>query len=113
MGRLQSEIRSQICDLFENPAQKHFHLKGGVGSIGSFPSPNSGPKPRLPWDLYTHQPRLDVFFSMTHYAPRFSPVPTVVAIMDLGFLQTPEQFTPADFNQLKAGQPILSKMLPK
>ena len=66
------------------------------------PFPKFWTQTRLPWDLYTHQPRLDVFFSMTHYAPRFSPVPTVVAIMDLGFLQTPEQFTPADFNQLKS-----------
>lgn len=29
-------------------------------------------------------------------------MPTVVAIMDLGFLQTPEQFTTRDFNQLKS-----------
>lgn len=57
---------------------------------------------RLPWDLYVHKTRPDVFFSMTHYAPRWSPIPTVVAIMDLGFLQTPEQFTPKDFNQLKS-----------
>lgn len=65
------------------------------------PFPKFWTQTRLPWDLYTHQPRPDVFFSMTHYAPRFSPIPTVVAIMDLGFLQTPEQFTPTDFNQLK------------
>ncbi|OGC91952.1 hypothetical protein A3D85_02480 [Candidatus Amesbacteria bacterium RIFCSPHIGHO2_02_FULL_47_9] len=56
---------------------------------------------RLPFDLYTHHPKPDVFFSLTHYAPRWSPTPTVVAIMDLGFLQTPEQFTARDFNQLK------------
>ena len=29
-------------------------------------------------------------------------MPTVVAIMDLGFLQTPDQFTAKDFNQLKS-----------
>lgn len=56
---------------------------------------------RLPWDLYFHKPRPDVFLSLTHYAPRLSPVPTVVAIMDLGFLSTPEQFTVRDYNQLK------------
>lgn len=66
------------------------------------PFPKFWTQTRLPWDLYTHSPRPDVFFSMTHYAPRFSPIPTVVAIMDLGFLQTPEQFTNKDFNQLKS-----------
>ena len=65
------------------------------------PFPKLWTQTRLPWDLYTHSPRPDVFFSMTHYAPRFAPMPTVVAIMDLGFLQTPEQFTTKDFNQLK------------
>lgn len=65
------------------------------------PFPKLWTQTRLPWDLYTHTPRPDLFFSMGHYAPRFSPVPTVVAIMDLGFLQTPDQFTPKDFNQLK------------
>ncbi len=66
------------------------------------PFPKLWTQTRLPWDLYTHLPRPDVFFSMTHYSPRFSPVPTVVAIMDLGFLKTPEQFTAIDFNQLKS-----------
>ena len=65
------------------------------------PFPKFWTQTRLPWDLYTHRPRPDVFFSMTHYSPRFAPMPTVVAIMDLGFLQNPEQFTAKDFNQLK------------
>ncbi len=56
---------------------------------------------RLPWDLYRHRPRPDVFLSLTHYAPRWSPMPIVVEIMDLGFLKDPGQFTPRDFNQLK------------
>jgi len=66
------------------------------------PFPKLWTQTRLPWDLFTHKPRPDVFFSMTHYAPRIAPMPTVVAIMDLGFLQTPEQFTTKDFNQLKS-----------
>lgn len=66
------------------------------------PFPKLWTQTRLPWDLYTHRPRPAVFFSLTHYAPRFSPVPTVVAIMDLGFLKFPDQFTPKDYNQLKS-----------
>lgn len=66
------------------------------------PFPKLWTQTRLPWDLYTHTPRPDVFFSMTHYSPRFAPMPTVVAIMDLGFLHASEQFTTKDFNQLKS-----------
>ncbi len=65
------------------------------------PFPKLWTQTRLPWDLYTHSPKPAIFFSMTHYAPRFAPMPTVVAIMDLGFLHSPEQFTAKDFNQLK------------
>src|SRR6185437_8550882 len=38
---------------------------------------------RLPLDLFLHKPRPNVFFSPTHYAPRWSPVPSVVSIMDV------------------------------
>ncbi|MDO8487921.1 MAG: glycosyltransferase family 1 protein [bacterium] len=66
------------------------------------PFPKLWTQTRLPWDLFTRNPRPEVFLSLTHYAPRIAPMPTVVAIMDLGFLQTPEQFTAKDFNQLKS-----------
>lgn len=66
------------------------------------PFPALWTQTRLPFDLYTHTPRPDIFLSLTHYAPRWCPCPTVVAIMDLGFLSTPEQFTKKDFNQLKS-----------
>lgn len=56
---------------------------------------------RLPLDLYTHRPRPDVFFSPTHYAPRFSPVPTVVSVMDLSYLRFPELFNKSDLYQLR------------
>ncbi|PIU03647.1 glycosyltransferase family 1 protein [Candidatus Shapirobacteria bacterium CG08_land_8_20_14_0_20_39_18] len=57
---------------------------------------------RLPLDLYFHQPRPDLIFSLGHYGPRFSPVPSLVTIMDLGFLKFPNQFTKKDFYQLKS-----------
>lgn len=47
---------------------------------------------RLPLDLYTHLPRPNVFYSPGHYAPRWSPIPTVVSIMDLAFLSMPQLF---------------------
>jgi glycosyltransferase involved in cell wall biosynthesis len=55
---------------------------------------------RLPLDLYLHRPRPDIFFSPGHYSPRFCPMPLVVSIMDLGYLQFPEQFTQKDLYQL-------------
>jgi glycosyltransferase involved in cell wall biosynthesis len=56
---------------------------------------------RLPLDLYFNRPRPDVFFSMTHYAPRFSPVPTVVSIMDVAYERFPEMFNASDLYQLR------------
>lgn len=65
------------------------------------PFPKFWTQTRLPWDLFTHFPRPEVFFTPSHYAPRFSPVPTVISIMDLGFLNTPEQFTKQIYRQLQ------------
>lgn len=56
---------------------------------------------RLPLDLYLHNPRPDVFFTPTHYAPRFSPLPNVISIMDLAFLYFPELFKKTDLYKLK------------
>ena len=66
------------------------------------PFPKLWTQTRLPWDLYIHRPRPEVFLSLTHYAPRWSPIPTVIAIMDLGFRLFPKQFTPKDLHQLKS-----------
>lgn len=55
----------------------------------------------LPYDLYTHKFRPDVFFTPTHYAPRFSPIPTVIAIMDLSYIHYPHLFKAKDLYQLK------------
>ena len=56
---------------------------------------------RLPLDLYLHNPRPDVFFTPTHYAPRFSSVPTVITILDLAYLYFPEMFKKTDLYKLK------------
>ena len=44
------------------------------------PFPGLWTQTRLPWDLFTHFPRPDVFFTPSHYAPRFSPVLTVISV---------------------------------
>ena len=55
----------------------------------------------LPLNLYLSRPRPDVFFTPSHYAPRFCPVPCVISIMDLSFLKFPEMFRKKDLFQLK------------
>jgi glycosyltransferase involved in cell wall biosynthesis len=55
---------------------------------------------RLPLKLYTERPRVDVFFSPNHYAPRFCPIPSVICIMDLWHHRHPEQFCQKDLYQL-------------
>jgi glycosyltransferase involved in cell wall biosynthesis len=55
----------------------------------------------LPLDLYLHQPKPDVFFTPGHYLPRWAPCPTVMSIMDLGYIHFPEMFERRDLWQLR------------
>lgn len=56
---------------------------------------------RLPLELFVAADKPDVFFSPSHYAPRFSLVPTVVSIMDLSYIYFPQLFEKNDLYQLK------------
>lgn len=57
----------------------------------------------LPLVLYTAGQKPDVFFSPTHYIPRFAPrgIKKIVTIFDLSFMHFPEMFTKKDLWQLK------------
>ncbi|MDO8452007.1 MAG: glycosyltransferase family 1 protein [bacterium] len=55
---------------------------------------------RLPLALSSDQPRADVIFSPTHYIPRFTSIPRVMAIMDLSYLVYTELFRRKDIHQL-------------
>ncbi|OIN89657.1 hypothetical protein AUJ59_01045 [Candidatus Beckwithbacteria bacterium CG1_02_47_37] len=57
---------------------------------------------RLPLDLLIHRPRPVVFLTLGHYAPRFSPIPIIICIMDLAFLKFPETFRKRDLYKLTA-----------
>ena len=52
-------------------------------------------------DLFLSKEKPDVFFSPSHYAPIFAPMPRVCSIMDLGYLEFSGQFTKMVFWQLK------------
>lgn len=54
----------------------------------------------LPFHLATTKKKPDVFLTLTHYAPRFSPVPTIVSVMDVSYLHYPETFKKNDLYQL-------------
>mgnify|MGYP001564314852 CR=1 FL=1 len=53
----------------------------------------------LPLALFTRQ-KPDLFFSPTHYIPRFSPVKVVVSIFDLAYFHFPEFFKKSDLYKL-------------
>jgi glycosyltransferase involved in cell wall biosynthesis len=55
----------------------------------------------LPFHLFTSRHKPDVFFSPTHYAPRFCPVPSVMSVMDMSFERFPELFAAKDLHQLQ------------
>ena len=62
--------------------------------------------PKFLWTQFALPMRLtfgrrpDIFFSMSHYGPRFSPTPYVVTIFDLSYLHYPELFNNVDLYQL-------------
>jgi len=54
----------------------------------------------LPLKLFLSKNRPDVFFSPSHYGPRFSPVPTAISIMDISYVYFPQLFNKNDLYQL-------------
>ncbi len=58
----------------------------------------------LPIHLYSRMfktEKLNLFFSPAHYAPRFSPFPTIVAVHDLSYYYYPHEFLKKDLYKLK------------
>lgn len=54
----------------------------------------------LPLQLLTASKKPEIFFTPSHYAPRFSSCPTVISIMDLSYIYYPEMFNKHDLYQL-------------
>jgi len=53
----------------------------------------------LPLKLATG-PKIDIFFTLGHYGPRFSKIPYAITIFDLSYLHFPELFKKSDLYQL-------------
>lgn len=56
----------------------------------------------LPLNLFLSPKKPDVFYTTSHYAPRYSPVPTIVSVMDVSYLRFPDTFKKNDLYQLTA-----------
>lgn len=54
----------------------------------------------LPIHLFLHQKDYQLFFTTSHYAPRFASVPYVSSIMDLAYLHFKDQFKAMDLLKL-------------
>lgn len=55
----------------------------------------------LPMELLLRGSQMNVFFTPSHYAPRFAKIPTVISVMDLSYLHFPHLFKQKDLYQLK------------
>lgn len=55
-----------------------------------------------PLHLRLFSPKPDVFFTPSHYAPRFCPIPSVISIMDIAFVHFPQMFKKKDLAQLES-----------
>ena len=55
----------------------------------------------LPIYLWKNRNELDAFYTPSHYAPRISSVPYISSVMDVSFLDYPDQFKETDLLQLK------------
>jgi len=54
----------------------------------------------LPLHLFIQPEKLNLFYSPSHYSPKFAPCPTIPTIHDLGYLKFQSQFTKKDLYQL-------------
>jgi len=102
----KSKVKSQNYNLkfkiyLKNRPIKDFPKEEGWWGYSVFGPRKLWTQIALPLNLYLTRPRPDVFFTPTHYAPRFSPVPTAVSIMDLSYIHFPEMFKRPDLYQLR------------
>jgi glycosyltransferase involved in cell wall biosynthesis len=54
----------------------------------------------LPLSLFTSFTKPNIFFTPSHYSPRFCPIPRAMSIMDLSYVKFPELFNKDDLYQL-------------
>lgn len=105
------EYAFELLQQFEKEHDTTFYIYLKEPPLGHMPKERKGwvyrvVGPRRLWTQFGlpialfRQRDIDVFFTPTHYAPRFSPVPTAVAVMDLSYILFPHLFKKDDLYQL-------------
>lgn len=113
IGRFGHELLGAIARLHErNPTFSEVRVYLPDVPIGDMPKATDAwyyrvAKPKkfwtfvgLPLALSREKISADVIFSPTHYIPRFTTMPKVMAIMDLSYLVYPELFRSVDLQKL-------------
>lgn len=119
----------QVLSHLHHYWKKNHHIRVTVGlasiPVADMPAEHSRwnyqiitPKPLwtqwgLPIYLWKHRNTFDLVFTPSHYAPRISPVPTVIIIFDLAFLHFKNQFRPLDLLQLTSWTAYSAKQASK
>lgn len=107
------EVIKQLYELTQNPKQFDCMILLAHPNLDDLPPVRSNWQYKilaparlwtqwaLPLYLFWQQQRFDLLYTPGHYAPRFSAIPYVSSVMDLAFLEFPEQFQKKDLHQLK------------
>ncbi len=95
-----SSIFSEIRVYLPTPANGHMPKESSLWKYHVVPFKKLWTFIGLPVGLMFDSPRADVVFSPTHYVPRFTGIPKVMAIMDLSYLSYPELFRTEDLHKL-------------
>ena len=101
----------ELIKQFSNDTKYEFEVFLKQNSLSDLPKESKNFKykvfgPKFMWTQFalpkhlTFGKKPDVFFSMSHYGPRFSPVPYVITIFDLSYLHYPRLFNKGDLYQL-------------
>jgi glycosyltransferase involved in cell wall biosynthesis len=110
IGEYAFELLLEFGKLQRDDLKFRIYLKEPPKPDMPSPTPNFSYKiigPKMLWTRFALPLNLffgskpDVFFTPTHYGPRFASVPTAISIMDLSFLHFPKSFKKNDLYQLK------------
>ena len=101
----------ELIKQFSNDTKYEFEVFLKQNPLSDLPKESKNFKykvfgPKFMWTQFalplhlTFGKKPDVFFSMSHYGPRFSPVPYVITIFDLSYLHYPGLFNKNDLHKL-------------
>ena len=101
----------ELIKQFSNDTKYEFEVFLKQNPLSDLPKESKNFKykvfgPKFMWTQFalplhlTFGKKPDVFFSMSHYGPRFSPVPYVITIFDLSYLHYPRLFNKDDLHKL-------------